>query len=209
MEITDGRRARGDRSRTAVLDHAVQEASLRGLDALTLGGLASQVPLNKSGIAGLFGNKEGLQLAAVEHARRMFVDTVVVPARQAEPGAARLWALARRWIDYSRRRTFAGGCFFRAVEIEFDGREGPVRDAVVAARRDWDGYLRHHAELAVGAGQLAADTDLDQLVFEITALLDAANDRSVLLGDDTVYARAESALRGVLVARGAPAEVLG
>lgn len=187
----------------------MQEASLVGLDALTLGSLASQVPLNKSGIAGLFGSKEGLQLAAVEHARRVFVDAVVVPARDASPGLARLWALVRRWIEYSRGRTFAGGCFFRAVEVEFDGRAGPVRDAVVAARRDWDSYLQHHVGLAVAAGELAAGTDTAQLVFEVTALLGAANDRSLLLGDDAVYARAESALRAVLLTRGAPAEVLG
>ncbi|TWH26569.1 hypothetical protein L600_000600000490 [Isoptericola variabilis J7] len=181
----------------------MQEASVRGLDGLTLGVLAEQVPLNKSGIAGLFGNKEGLQLAAVDHARTLFLDTVVVPARAASPGLARVWALVQRWIDYSRGRTFVGGCFFRAVEVELDGREGPVRDAVVAARRDWDGYLQHHVGLAVAAGELDPGTDAAQLVFEVTALLGAANDRSLLLGDDAVYARAEAAVRAALVARGA------
>ena len=86
----DGRRARGDRSRRAVLDTAVQAASVEGLDALSFGGLAAQAPVNKSGIAGLFGSKEGLQLAVVEHARQTFVDTVIAPARNAEPGLPRL-----------------------------------------------------------------------------------------------------------------------
>lgn len=204
----DGRRARGDRSRRAVLDLAVQDASVRGLEALTLGSLAARLPVNKSGIAGLFGGKEGLQLAAVEHARGMFVDAVVVPAREAAPGLARLWALVRRWSDYSRRRVFAGGCFFRTVEVEFDTQEGAVRDAVVAAHRDWTSYLRRHAELAVGAGELAGGTDVDQLAFEITAMLNAANDGSLLLGDDAVYDRALAAVRGALEARGADPAVL-
>ncbi|MEU2200060.1 TetR/AcrR family transcriptional regulator [Isoptericola sp. NPDC019482] len=199
----DGRRLRGDRSRRAVLDLAVQDASVRGLEALTLGSLAARLPVNKSGIAGLFGGKEGLQLAAVEHARGMFVDAVVVPAREAPPGLARLWSLVRCWSDYSRRRVFAGGCFFRTVEVEFDTQDGAVRDAVVAAHRDWTSYLRRHAELAVGAGELAEGTDVDQLAFEITAMLNAANDGSLLLGEDAVYDRALAAVRGALAARGA------
>lgn len=204
----DGRRVRGDRSRRAVLDLAVQDASVRGLEALTLGSLASRLPVNKSGIAGLFGGKEGLQLAAVEHARGMFVEAVVEPAREAGAGLERLWSLVRCWADYSRRRVFAGGCFFRTVEVEFDTQDGAVRDAVVAAHRDWTSYLRRHAELAVQAGELAAGTDVDQLAFEITAMLNAANDGSLLLGDDAVYDRALAAVRGALVARGAdPAAV--
>ena len=205
---TDGRRVRGDRSRRAVLDLAVQDASVRGLEALTLGSLAARLPVNKSGIAGLFGGKEGLQLAAVEHARGMFVEAVVEPAREVAPGLARLWALMGRWTDYSRRRVFAGGCFFRTVEVEFDTQEGAVRDAVVAAHRDWTSYLRRHAELAVEAGELAGGTDVDQLAFEITAMLNAANDGSLLLGDDAVYDRALAAVRGALEARGAEPTVL-
>jgi len=205
---TDGRRQRGDRTRRAVLDLAVQEASVRGLEALTLGTLASRLPVNKSGIAGLFGGKEGLQLAAVEHARGMFVEAVVAPARDAAPGLARLWALVQRWSAYSRRRVFAGGCFFRTVEVEFDTQDGAVREAVVAAHRDWVSYLRRHAELAVDAGELTAGTDVDQLAFEITAMLNAANDGSLLLGDDGVYARALTAVRTALEARGADRAVL-
>jgi len=205
----DGRRVRGDRSRRAVLDLAVQEASLRGLEALTLGTLAARLPVNKSGIAGLFGGKEGLQLAAVEHARGVFVDAVVEPARDVAPGLARLWALVLRWAEYSRRRVFAGGCFFRTVEVEFDTRDGAVREAVVAAHRDWTAYLRHHAGLAVQAGELAADTDVDQLAFEVQAMLAAANDNSLLLADDAVYDRALAAVRAALTARGADPAVLG
>ncbi|WP_306575866.1 TetR/AcrR family transcriptional regulator [Isoptericola croceus] len=205
---TDGRRARGDRTRRAVLDQAVQAASLDGLGGLTFGSLAGVAPVNKSGIAGLFGSKERLQLAVVEHARTLFVDAVLAPARAAPPGLRRLWALVGSWVDYSRSRVFAGGCFFRTAEIELDGQDGPVRDAVVAAHQEWEGYLRHHVELAAAAGELAADVDAEQLVFEITALLGGANDRSLLLDDDAVYGRASAAVRAVLVARGAdPAEL--
>jgi AcrR family transcriptional regulator len=205
---TDGRRARGDRSRHAVLEHSVQVASTRGLDGLTFGALAVDVPVNKSGIAGLFGSKEGLQLATVAHARQVFLESVVLPARTAAAGLDRLWALTLGWSAYSRGRTFAGGCFFRAVEAEVDSRHGPVRDAVVATQREWDGYLARHVAVAVDVGDLAADTDPDQVVFEIVALLGAANDRSLLLDDAAAYDRALAAVRAVLGAHGADVERL-
>lgn len=200
---TDLRRARGDRTRRAVLDQAVQDASVHGLDALSLGGLASSAPVNKSAIAGLFGSKEGLQLAVVARAREIYTETVILAAGDAERGLARVWELVRRWIDYSRRRVFRGGCFFRTVEVEFDMRPGPVRDAVVEAQVDWEGYLAHQVEIAVGAAQLAADTDPRQVAFELNALLSAANDRSLLFDDEQAYLRAEAAVRTLLQARGA------
>lgn len=180
-----------------------------GLAGLTFGSLAAVVPVNKSGIAGLFGSKEGLQLAVVSHARDVFVDEVVARARVAEPGLARLWALVGSWTDYSRSRVFTGGCFFRAAEVELDGRApGPVLDAVVAVQQEWDGYLTHHVEVAVAAGQLAPQTDAVQVTFEINALLGAANDRSLLFADDGVYGRAHAAIRAALLSRGADAATL-
>ncbi|WP_278234599.1 TetR/AcrR family transcriptional regulator [Isoptericola sp. AK164] len=202
---SDGRRRRGDRTRTAVLDHAVQRASVDGLAGLTFGTLAAEAPATKSAIAGLFGNKEGLEVALVQHARGIFLAAVIEPARAAAPGLDRVWALVQGWSTYSRTRTFAGGCFFRAVETEVDSRPGPVHDAVVAVRREWDGYLEHHVGLAVGAGELAADVDPAQVVFELVALLGTANDRSLLLDDDGAYDRALAAVRTVLVAHGADA----
>jgi AcrR family transcriptional regulator len=206
---TDGRRLRGDRTRRTVLDSAVQEASVRGLDALSFGTLAASAPVNKSAVAGLFGSKENLQLAAVERASEIYTEHVIVPARSADRGLARLWALVLAWTEYSRSRVFRGGCFFRTVEVEFDMREGPVRDAVVAAQQSWESYLVHQAQLAVDAGELAPDTDPAQVAFEINALLNAANDRSLLLGDDGVYRRALEAARSLLVARGADRAALG
>jgi len=205
---SDGRRRRGDRTRAAVLDHAVQRASADGLAGLTFGTLATEAGATKSAIAGLFGNKEGLEIALVQHARGIFLDAVIVPAREASPGLDRVWDLARRWAEYSRTRTFAGGCFFRAVETEVDSRPGPVRDAVVGVRREWDGYLEHHVALAVEARELATDVDPAQVVFEIVALLGTANDRSLLLDDDGSYARALAAVTTVLVAHGADPERL-
>ncbi|WP_344105145.1 TetR/AcrR family transcriptional regulator [Myceligenerans crystallogenes] len=179
----------------------MQDASVRGLEALSLGGLAASAPVNKSAIAGLFGSKEGLQLAVVARAREIYTGAVIEPARAAAPGLPRVRALVECWIDYSRRRVFRGGCFFRTVEVEFDMRPGPVRDAVVEAQSTWDSYLAHHVQLAVRAGDLTPETDPEQVAFEINALLNAANDRSLLRDDDAAYARTRSAVDALLKTR--------
>ena len=201
---TDGRRLRGDRTRRAVLDRAVQAASVEGLEGLTFGSLAATAPVNKSGIAGLFGSKEGLQLAVVAHAREVFRDAAVRPALDEDPGLARLWRTVLAWLDYSRDRVFDGGCFFRSAATELDARTpGPVRDAVVTALRDWDAYLVRLVRDAVERGELADGTDAEQLVFVIDAALDRADLASVLLDDPDAYGRARRAVRDALVAAGA------
>ncbi|ACZ30926.1 putative transcriptional regulator, TetR family [Xylanimonas cellulosilytica DSM 15894] len=202
---TDGRLLRGARSRRAVLDRAVDDASVNGLEGLSFGRLALAAPVTKSGIAGLFGSKERLQLATVERAREIFVAAVVEPARAStEPGLPRLWALVTGWLAYSRDRVFDGGCFFRAAAAELDAAgAGPVRDAVVAAVTTWQAYLTHHVRLAIENGELAQETDPDQVVFELRAFLELADDLSVLLGEPRAYVRAERAARTMLRAHGA------
>ncbi|MCA5893924.1 TetR/AcrR family transcriptional regulator [Isoptericola sp. NEAU-Y5] len=201
---TDGRRARGDRSRRAVLDRAVQVASVQGLDGLTFGSLAQAAPVNKSGIAGLFGSKEGLQVAAVARAREVFRQAVVLPARDGDPGLPMLWRTVLAWCAYSADRVFEGGCFFRTAGAELDARApGPVRDAVVTALRDWDAYLARLVRDAVARGELGDGTDVDQLVFVIDGALDRADLASLLLDDAAAYDRARAAVRAVLLAAGA------
>jgi AcrR family transcriptional regulator len=204
LSSSDGRRVRGDRSRRAVLDHAVHEASVNGLDGLSFGRLAVVAPVKKSGIAGLFGSKEGLQVATVERAREIFQAAVVEPARaSSERGLPRLWALVVGWLNYSRDRVFSGGCFFRAAAAELDAvGDGPVRDVVVGAVAAWHQYLVHQARIAVELGELDAGTEPEQVVFELRAFLELADDLSVLMGDSEAYARAERAARAVLEARG-------
>lgn len=100
-EITDKRLLRGARTRQIVLGRAVDIASLENLESLSFGRLAMDVGLSKAGIQTLFRTKETLQLATVDHARRMFIDAVVRPAQSKPHGAQRLRELIDRWIDYA------------------------------------------------------------------------------------------------------------
>ncbi|WP_106815830.1 TetR/AcrR family transcriptional regulator [Microbacterium timonense] len=204
---TDGRRVRGDESRRIVLAHAVDTATVDGLDGLTIGRLADASGYSKSGIATLFGSKEQLQLAVVSAARDVFIERVVAPARAGTPrGLERVCALLEHWLAYSRDRVFRGGCFFAATSVEFDAKPGVVRDAITAASSEWEDYLTVSLEHAMAAGELPLLDEARQLTFEMVSFLEAANTRSLLHGSAEPYRRAEVALRSRLLALGADPE---
>ncbi|MET4097019.1 TetR/AcrR family transcriptional regulator [Arthrobacter sp. UYCu712] len=189
----DGRTARGLKSRKTVLEQAVNMASIEGLEGLSIGGLAARAALSKSGVAVLFGSKEQLQLATVEAAREVFMAAVVAPALKTAPGLARLRVLLDDWLAYSRDRVFSGGCFFTAASTELDSKSGPVREAVAKAVLEWHSLLASEIQTAADAGELSG-ADVNQLVFETTAFLEAANAHSLLTGSAEPYTAAKRAL---------------
>lgn len=198
MTVTDGRRARGDVSRQAVMSVAVDLATVSGLDGLSIGGLASAVSMSKGGIAGLFGSKEELQLATIASAAEIFERRVAAPALSAPAGLPRLRALIESWLAYSENRVFPGGCFFAAVTSEYRSRPGTIRDAVTANLQRWRDFIAEAITRAIASGELAKGTDATQLAFEISALLDAANASSLLFDSAEPYARARKAVDALL-----------
>ena len=177
---------------------AVDLASVDGLDGLTIGSLAAEAAMSKGGVVALFGSKEQLQLATVAAAREIFVGAVVTPALEAPAGRARLETLIDAWLDYSRSRVFAGGCFFAAASAELGSRPGPVRDAIAEAMREWQVFLAGAIRRTIDRGELDAAIDVEQLTFEITALLDGANARSLLFDTHEPYDRARAAVARLL-----------
>ncbi|WP_223622837.1 TetR/AcrR family transcriptional regulator [Microbacterium sp. EST19A] len=205
--VLDGRRARGDASRRVVLESATDLASVDGLDGLTIGRLSEASGYSKSSIATLFQSKEGLQLATVAAAREIFVAQIIGPARSEPRGVRRLAALMRNGLIYSRDRVFSGGCFFAATAADVDSKPGPVSDAVRAGLSDWYSYVAMQIRYAVDAGEIEVD-DIEVLAFELIALDDQANSRSLLMRDERPYVLAAAAMRGRLRAAGADEEAL-
>ncbi|NUR95710.1 MAG: TetR/AcrR family transcriptional regulator [Kribbellaceae bacterium] len=193
MEKVDGRFARGDQTRRAVLRRAVDIASVDGLEGLSIGRLATELGISKSGLFAHFGSKEELQLATVRAARRIYADNVVMPAYEIEPGLGRVWALSQYWLDYSRSRVFPGGCFFQKVSHEFCARDGAVHEYLAAVHREWMDLLELVIREAVERGELVADPA--QLAFDLNAYYEGANLASILHDDDTGYERARVAVR--------------
>lgn len=180
--ITDQRLVKGARSRAAIARRAADVASVEGLAGVSLGRLAADLGISKSGIATLFKTKEALQLAAIRAGRDVFVEQIITPALRVPRGLPRVRMLVERWLGYITDPVFPGGCFRAAVLAEFDSRPGPVRDAVAADHEDWMTFLTEEIRKAQEMGELTG-RKAAALAFEIDAIVGAAN-TARQLGDD-------------------------
>ena len=190
-----GRKAQGERTRKAILEAAVHIASAEGLEGLTIGRLALELSMSKSGLFAHFGSKEDLQIATVEAARAIFINEVIRPAFDTAQGLLRVWKLCDIWLAYVQSGVFRGGCFFAAAAAEFDSRPGVVRDRIAEIMKEWLATLRNTIVEAQKAGQLAPDLDPMQLAFEFNSLELGANWAFQLHGDMRAFTRAREAIK--------------
>jgi AcrR family transcriptional regulator len=194
QQIVDGRRARGDRTRRAILDEAVQIASAEGLEGLSIGRLAEALGVSKSGLFAHFGSKLDLQVETVKAAREMFVEEVLGAARVGG-GIDEVLSLTDAWLDYMEREVFRGGCFLVAASVEFDGRPGPVRDEVAGLMSEWIMALEAAIADAQDAGHVSRESDAQQLAFELHSLCLGANSAFQMYRDQMAFERARTAIR--------------
>jgi len=198
--VADTRLVRGARTRDAILHRAMEIASVEGLNGLTIGRVANELDVSKSGLFAHFGSKEEFQLATVEAAEVVFTDRVVVPALRVEPGIRQVWAMCDCWLKYSREHTFPGGCFFFHVSAEFDAIPGRVRAAIAAARRKWIRRIEQAVRDAQRLDEIRGDADAAQLAFELDALATGAGGAALLYDDPSMYNRGRRAMWSTLSA---------
>ena len=191
-----GSTSHGARTRQAILATAADAASVDGLDGLTVGRLAAELSMSKSGLFAHFGSKQDLQLATIEEARQRYVREVIEPALAAGTGLARLHALCESFLSYLERGVFPGGCFFASAMAEFDAKApGPVRDRIAECQARWMDTLERAATDGQATGELQASTDPQQLAFELEAALLSANWYYHLYHDPAYLERARRAVR--------------
>ena len=186
---------KGERTRQSILERAVDVASLEGLEGLTIGRLADELGMSKSGLFAHFGSKEDLQLATTQTAAERYIREIFTPALQAPRGYPRLMAICDSWLSYIRRGVFPGGCFFAAASFEFDSRPGAVRELVRKLMNDWIGALERAIRMAQDEGHMTRDVDPAQLAFELNSLFFGANFAYHRRGDTEALERADRAVR--------------
>jgi AcrR family transcriptional regulator len=186
---------KGDDTRQAVLDQAVEVARRVGLGGLTIGMLADQTQLSKSGLFAHFHSKEALQVQVLEHARAGFEEDVARPAVRAPRGEPRLRELFVRWLRWGMA---PGGCPFVAAATEFDDRPGAVRDRLVRDQRDMFDMLATVTRGGVTEGHFRTDTDPDQVAQDIYGIVLSCHHVLRLLGDARAESRARRAFEALL-----------
>jgi AcrR family transcriptional regulator len=189
---------RGESTRAEILDRATAMARVVGLGGLTIGQLASELQLSKSGLFAHFGSKEALEIAILDHTAESFVDHVVRPALAQPRGEPRLTAAFERWLEWGAFGRSDGGCVFVAASAELDDRPGPVRDCLVGHQRDWLDSLTQIVRSGQVDGQFRADVDPAQVAFELYGILLSTHHVVRLIGDPEGPHRARVAFAGLL-----------
>ncbi len=161
---------KGQQTRAVILDAALGQASHVGLEGLSIGALAEVTQMSKSGVFAHFGSREELQIAVIREYHARFEEEVFVPAVRAPKGLPRLLALFENWV---RRVSVEldSGCIYISGAVEFDDRPGPVRDALADMVRTWHQALERAIRLSMQTGELRADTDPTQMLFELHGLI--------------------------------------
>ncbi len=192
-----GRLQKGQQTRAAILEAALGLASHMGLEGLSIGALAELMQMSKSGVFAHFGSREELQISVIREYHARFEEEVFFPAMAEARGLPRLQGLFERWI---RRVSVEldSGCIYISGAVEFDDRPGPVRDALAEMVRAWHAALQRAIRLAVDEGQLRADTDPIQMLFEIHGLILALHHDARFLRNPGVLDRARTGFEHVL-----------
>ena len=195
---------RGAETRQEILGRAAQVASLVGLEGLTIGGLAEELELSKSGLFAHFHSKEALQVETLRFAAQLFVESVVRPALKARRGEPRVRAVFERWLEWARANTLEGGCLFVAASSELDDREGPARQELVRQQKEWLGFLSTVAGAAVSEGHFRAKLDTEQLAHDVYGVMLACHHARRLLRDPRAEERARRAFDTLVLAARSP-----
>jgi AcrR family transcriptional regulator len=195
---------KGDQTRAAIVQAALETASRDGLEGLTIGTLADQMRMSKSGVFAHFGSREDLQLAVLREYVRRFIDEVLRPAVKKPRGLPRLRAILDRWVAFLARE-LTRGCIMIAGAVEYDDRPGPQHDAMVAIIAGWKAELLKAIRQAVDEGHLKPGIDAQQMVFEIYGLMLAMHQDARLLRSADSARRARTGLARVLATAAAEA----
>lgn len=195
--MADGRQRKGELTRALILDAALGLAGKAGIDALTIGVLAELTQMSKSGVFAHFGSREDLQVAVVEEYHHRFQREVFDAAMREPRGLPRLRALFTNWVRVATHE-ISHGCIYMSGAFEYDDRPGPVRDALVASITTWREALVRACRQAMEAGDVRADTDAEQLVFELFGLILALHHDARLLRRPDALVRTQSAAQRLL-----------
>ncbi len=189
---------KGEGTRQAILDRAVRLATQTGLEGLTIGRLAAELGLSKSGLFAHFRSKKALQIQVLDAAAERFVEEVIKPAVRHPRGEPRLTALFDRWLQRTKSSSGPRGCLFVAAAAEFDDRPGPVRDRLVALQKGWLEMISIVFRSGVAERHFRDDVDPDEFAHDLYSIMLGFHHAARLLRDPRAEARAHAAFQRLL-----------
>jgi len=154
-----------------IVARALMIASQEGLAALTIGRLAKELKMSKSGVFAHFLSKETLELATIERAREVFMSQVFSTAELNQAGVAKVWSLSDDWLKHIERGIFPGSYFFNGAFFESAGQSGPIPDLIREVTQEWLDGLKRAVRQAQKEGDLDRDVDAERVALALNGLL--------------------------------------
>ena len=161
---------KGQQTRATILDAALGLASHMGLEGLSIGALADVAQMSKSGVFAHFGSREELQISVIREYHQRFEQEVFFPAMDAPRGIGRLRAMFDNWMQRTSIE-IDSGCIYISGAVEFDDRDGPVRDALAHSVLTWQAAMKRAITQCKDSGEIRQDVEEDQMLFEIHGLI--------------------------------------
>ena len=194
----------GRATRDRILDAGLNLLSTSGFAGVTIGLLASQVGMSKSGLFAHFKSKEDIDIALLEQMVALGHKHVVLPAMRAQPGLPRLTALVENWFGWSTKAGLVGGCPAAAGMFEFDDVEGPVREKLLELEKQWNELLKQFIAESIATGDLRKDLDIDQFIWELMGFHLNHHASRRFMRDRDANMRATKAFQGLIARSRSP-----
>ncbi|MDB2387042.1 TetR/AcrR family transcriptional regulator, partial [Shewanella sp.] len=167
--------SKSESTKAHILRHAFALASENGLESLTIGALAKECGMSKSGLFAHFNAKDNLQLAVLAYANEIFTHKVIAPARAIVDGdiEAKIKRLLAYWLDWNH--SFQGRCMFIDSWKDPASATSVIQHALQESIKVWIDYLSIQISKAIANQQFRADLDPKQATFELYGLYLSAN----------------------------------
>jgi AcrR family transcriptional regulator len=199
LQSKRGDLSKGEQTRHAIISRALAIVSDVGYEGLSIGVLAKETKLSKSGLFAHFKSKEALQLGVIQEVIERFTLRVVQPALSSPRGEARLRVLFEKKLEWVRGMQELRGCLLQKGSLEYHNRIGhPVRERVVNAFQDWRELVARCAQTAISEGHFRADLDPGQFVYEFDGITMMYEQSQGLMRDPDAGARAQRAFESLL-----------
>jgi AcrR family transcriptional regulator len=197
--------SKGEKTRKEIVERALDLAGTVGLEGVSLGVLAADAGLSKSGLFAHFKSKEALQLEVLKEAIAWFTSIVILPALKVTRGEPRIRALFDGYMTWITGRVPKGGCIFMALSHEYDDRPGAVRDLLVKSQHDWRDTVMRVADTAIAGGQFRSNLDLEQFAYDFMGIGMAFDYTNKLLQDPKAREKAMAAFDALIERSRVPA----
>ena len=199
---------KGERTRKDIIEKAFLMAGEIGLEAVSLGALAGETGLSKSGLFAHFKSKEALQLEVINEVTRRFTESVMRPALTQPRGEPRVRVFFERYLDWIAHSRPNGGCMYMSLFHEYDDRPGLIRDRLVASHVDFCNTLSRIVNTAMSEGHFRPDMDVDLFVFEFNGIEMAYHHQLKFLQLPRALELARAAFEHLLARSRAPSDQL-